>query len=660
MRAVAVLGVILFHADFSVSDQNLVPGGFLGVDIFFVISGYLISSIIIREMERQSFSFASFYERRARRILPVLMTVTLVSTPMAWMFLIPEAMREYCYSIIGSILFSSNFYFWSEDPYWATGGTIRPFLHTWSLAVEEQFYLIMPLVLLLLCRLENKARLTLICILALASLGIAQWTSSTRPEFAFYLLPARMWELLAGTMMAVLEQQRGRANSTRGTQSPLTQHLPTFGFFLVILPMFMFSSDTQHPSVLTLVPVIGTMLIIGFANGTDLTVKILSSRPFVAIGLMSYGLYMWHFPIFSFGEIILRDEGNAASVILIFLSVLLASITYFSIERPARNRSLISIKSFVAIAGTATLLIMTFSVIGLVNGYAFRFPAFLAELPKAERIARHQWTRSTGGSAPDKRIIVVGDSHMQMLAPELRKLAFDAGYEFAVSTYTGCQLIAGANRVRSADLSRHKRCTSALQEERLSFIEQSKPSFVILGGRLPLILEETRFDNQEGGFEGKMNFFIQDDGNSLDSKTDRNAFIKGQYHATVDRIIKAGHRVILIYPIPEVGWNVPEKLAEKIIGASGDAREIAATDPVTTGADVFKARTAGARELLDHITDDGIIRIYPEHLFCNTAIADRCVTHGTENLFYRDDDHLSDIGARMLAELVMSAIEKSD
>ncbi|MEH6728626.1 MAG: acyltransferase family protein, partial [Hyphomicrobiales bacterium] len=445
LRAVAVISVILFHADFSVSDQNPMQGGFLGVDIFFVISGYLITSIILRERNGQGFSVASFYERRARRILPVLLTVMLVSTPMAWMFLIPEAMRDYCYSIIGSILFSSNFYFWSEDPYWTTDSQIRPFLHTWSLAVEEQFYLIMPLVLLLLCRLENKARLTLVCILALASMGIAQWTSSTRPEFAFYLLPARMWELLAGTMMAVLEQQRGRANSTRGTQSPLTQHLPTFGFFLVILPMFMFSSDTQHPSVLTLVPVIGTMLIIGFANGTDLTVKILSSRPFVAIGLMSYGLYMWHFPIFSFGEIILRDEGNAASVILIFLSVLLASITYFSIERPARNRSLISIKSFVAIAGTATLLIMTFSVIGLVNGYAFRFPAFLAELPKAERIARHQWTRSTGGSAPDKRIIVAGDSHMQMLAPELRKLAFDAGYEFAVSTYTGCQLIAGAN-----------------------------------------------------------------------------------------------------------------------------------------------------------------------------------------------------------------------
>lgn len=659
LRAVAVLSVLIYHADFLIYAQNPIPGGYLGVDIFFVISGYLISSIIIKDMDGPGFSFAKFYERRARRILPILLTVMLVCTPMAWIFLIPESMREYCYSIITSLIFSSNFYFWSEDPYWSTGGDVRPFLHTWSLAVEEQFYLVMPLIFLVIIRINKNLHLSLIFILALVSLVFAQWASSALQEFAFYLLPARIWELLAGTAMAVLERQRGRATLEDTSKPPLIQHLPTMGFFLVVFPMFMFSSETQHPSAFTLVPVIGTMLIIWFSNMKDLSIKILSSKPFVAVGLISYGVYMWHFPIFSFGKFLFREQGNSAALILTLASILFASISFFLIERPARNRSLISTRNFIRVTGTATLLIASFSAIGMINGYAFRFPAFLSEQARPEKLENHKWKHPGIGSVQAGRIILAGDSHMQVLAPELQKTALNNGFAFAVSNYAGCQLISGTNRVNSDGVSFSKRCISSLQETRLSFIEGSIPSYVVLGGRLPLILEELRFDNLEGGIEIDKIFFIQNDSNTLATKSDRNTFIKRQYQATVDRIIQAGHRVILIYPIPEVGWSVPEKLAERVMGASGDAREIAASDPVTTSAAVFAARTARAYDLLDNINGRGIFRIYPEQIFCDTTTAGRCITHNLDYVYYRDDDHLSDTGAKLLAKLIMNEITEA-
>lgn len=664
LRAVAVLSVVLYHADFPVAGKNLVPGGFLGVDIFFVISGYLISSILIKEMDEKGFSFIGFYERRARRILPVLLTVMLAFIPVAWIFLIPGTMRDYCYSLISSLLFTSNFYFWSEDPYWVTDGTIRPFLHSWSLAVEEQFYIGMPLLIAALLHINRRRRLPMefvvICVLALASLILAQWASTAKPEFGFYLLPARMWELLAGTGLAFLERRKTRTNSAMVTRFRAIRNLPTLGICLVVIPMFGFSSHTPHPSAFTLVPVTGTMMIIWFANKNHFSIKLLSTRPFVAIGLISYGLYLWHYPLFAFRSIIWKEHGNSVNALLIALSVFLATVTFFLIERPARNRGQISIRMFLTTTGLAAFLVLSFSLIGLLSGYAFRFPPFLAEQPKAERFEQHQWIGDSNGTAVNRGIIVAGDSHMQMLAPELHELAIKAGFDFAISTYNGCQLIEGTNRVNVADLSAHKRCTSALQESRLSFIENARPSFVILGGRLPLILEETRFDNQEGGFEGPMSFFIQDDANSLKSRKARQAFIQRQYQRTINHIRKAGHRVVLIYPIPEVGWNVPEKLAAKIIANSGDARTIVTMDPVTTSAAVFAARTKTAYQLLDAINGPDIIRVYPEQLFCNTSIPGRCVTHDTENLFYRDDDHLSDIGARMLAELVMAALRNED
>ena len=210
LRTIAVTSVILFHAEFSLSGKNIVAGGYLGVDVFFVISGYLITSIILRSLDNQSFSFLNFYERRARRILPILLTVMLATLPLAWTVLYPQELKEYANSLLYSTFFSSNFWFFSEDPYWAADSSLKPFLHTWSLAVEEQFYFIMPVLLVGLNKYAKKALLPVLSVILFSSLVLANWASDEYPQFSFYMLPTRMWELLAGTILAVLEVRRGR------------------------------------------------------------------------------------------------------------------------------------------------------------------------------------------------------------------------------------------------------------------------------------------------------------------------------------------------------------------------------------------------------------------------------------------------------------------
>jgi len=227
LRAIAVIAVVLYHAGFVINGTNSFSGGYIGVDIFFVISGYLITSIIIKEMAEQKFSFLKFYERRARRILPALFIVMLSSLPFAWIYLLPKAMKEYAASILSSLVFSSNFWFWQEDNYWAEPSALKPFLHTWSLSVEEQFYLVFPMILVMLWRFAKRHITSILVAGFLLSLLVAELGTIIHPDFTFYLLPSRGWELLAGAILAKHEMDHGRLNR------------PCFDTFMPILGLFL-------------------------------------------------------------------------------------------------------------------------------------------------------------------------------------------------------------------------------------------------------------------------------------------------------------------------------------------------------------------------------------------------------------------------------------
>ncbi|GIU34769.1 acyltransferase [Shewanella schlegeliana] len=330
LRALAVIPVILFHAGFS-----QFSGGFVGVDVFFVISGYLITSIILTELERDKFSIINFYERRARRILPVLFFVMLVCIPFAWLWLMPLDLQDFFQSIIAVSTFSSNILFWLESDYFDTAAELKPLLHTWSLAVEEQYYIFFPLLLMALWGRGRQVILGALAIIFLLSLSLAQWAAYNAPTANFYLLPTRGWELLIGVFAAFFLNQP----LPKWMSPKLNNLLSSFGLLLILFSVFIFDASIPFPSVYALVPTVGTVLIILFAQEGTLAQRFLSYKLFVGVGLISYSAYLWHQPVFAFVKY--RSFTEPSVYLMLSLCVGIALLSYLSwrfVEIPFRNK----------------------------------------------------------------------------------------------------------------------------------------------------------------------------------------------------------------------------------------------------------------------------------------------------------------------------------
>jgi peptidoglycan/LPS O-acetylase OafA/YrhL len=372
LRAIAVTAVIIYHAQVKFFGHQLFGGGFIGVDIFFVISGYLITSIILNELlTKGSFSFKYFYERRIRRILPVLLFVMLVSLPFAWIYLFPSGIIDFSKSILYSIGFGSNFYFhYSGQEYGGLNGLFKPFLHTWSLSVEEQYYILFPIILLFTFKYIRKYLIHILIIGFITSLLLADWTSKNYSSVSFYFLYTRMWELLTGSLLAYFESKIGRSTKFK----TLNLILPFIGLILIGYSFLFFYDGMLHPSFYTLSPIIGVCLIIWFSNENELITKILSTKLFVGIGLISYSLYLWHYPIFSFVKINGIVSGSIMSKLSLIPIILILSVfSYYLIERPFRSKKY----SFKKVLIFLIFLLSTLLVFNLLiienNGYPKRF-----------------------------------------------------------------------------------------------------------------------------------------------------------------------------------------------------------------------------------------------------------------------------------------------
>ena len=337
LRAIAVGAVIFYHAQITIFGHQPFKGGFIGVDIFFVISGYLITSIILKELVTTgSFSFKHFYERRVRRILPALLFVMLASLPFAWMYLSPSSFIDFSKSILYSLGFSSNFYFhYTGQIYGAESGLLKPFLHTWSLSIEEQYYILFPIFLLVAFKFFRKYLIYILILSFVTSLGVAEWTSRNYSSVSFYFLHTRMWELLAGSILAYFEINNGY----RSKNKTLNLILPTIGLILIGHSILFFNDKMFHPSFYTLSPIIGVCLIIWFSSKNELITKILSTKLFVGIGLISYSLYLWHYPIFAFSRIKYDDESIEIIISIALVVFILSIISYYFFEKPFRNKN---------------------------------------------------------------------------------------------------------------------------------------------------------------------------------------------------------------------------------------------------------------------------------------------------------------------------------
>ena len=330
LRAVAVLPVILFHAGF----QSF-SGGFVGVDVFFVISGYLITTIILRELQEGRFTIGGFYERRARRILPALFLVALVCIPVAWLVLYPRHFREFSESIVAVATFSSNVFFWKQHDYFGTAAELKPLLHTWSLAVEEQFYILFPLLLILLHKFLKRASLVVLVALLLSGFALGHWASTNKPLAAFFFLPTRGWELMVGAVIAAY-LLKNEVTIRPGAR----EALGVGGVLMIMAAVLLYDDQTPFPGAYALLPTLGAGLVILFATEGTLAYRLLCTRPMVFIGLISYSAYLWHQPLLAFGRHATDNSPERiVPIAMVLLSLVLAYLSWKFVERPFRRKS---------------------------------------------------------------------------------------------------------------------------------------------------------------------------------------------------------------------------------------------------------------------------------------------------------------------------------
>ena len=357
LRALAVIPVVFFHAGL-----DLFSGGFVGVDIFFVISGYLITTIILKELENNSFSIKYFYERRARRILPALIFMIYISSIFAFVLLTRSELGSYFGSVSATILFYSNFYFWKTAPYFESEAELEPLIHTWSLSIEEQFYILVPLLLLLSYKYIRKYIFIVLGIIFFGSLFICQLLAlKTGGTLNFYFTLARAWELALGGLAAHFLLK----NKVLVPQT-ISNFFSVIGLFLLLFSIFYFSRHTLYPSLYTLLPTIGTVLIIIFANEHSY-VKILS-KLFVSLGLISYSFYLWHQPLLAFSKVYFDEFTNLLTVATISMALFFSFLSYNFIEKPFRNGESVSTKSLFHIL---TILMLTGLIISFLSSNFF-------------------------------------------------------------------------------------------------------------------------------------------------------------------------------------------------------------------------------------------------------------------------------------------------
>lgn len=328
LRALAVIPVMLYHAGF-----KLFGGGFVGVDVFFVISGYLITHNILSEKESGTFSLINFYERRARRILPALFFVMSMCIPVAWVLLLPNDLHNFSKSLIAVCLFISNILFWRGGGYFEDAVELNPLIHTWSLSVEEQYYVLFPIFVLIFWRFGKRRLFGILAIIAIFSLAVCEWGAYNKPVMTFFLLPTRGWEIAIGAFTAILFTKQIGGSKT------LHQLLSIIGLCMVLVSIFTFNKNTPFPSLYTILPTIGASLIILFGNPSTMVGKLLGKKLFVGIGLISYSAYLWHQPLLSFTRYATISEPSLIiKGLILILTLLLAFITWKYVEQPFKNR----------------------------------------------------------------------------------------------------------------------------------------------------------------------------------------------------------------------------------------------------------------------------------------------------------------------------------
>lgn len=660
LRALAVTPVVLFHAGLPGFD-----GGYLGVDVFFVISGYLITTIILDDIALKRFSILTFYERRLRRILPAYVVVVLACMAPAWAWMMPDELRNFGQSVFASSVFSSNILFWTESGYFAVGSELKPLLHTWSLSVEEQFYVFFPLILVGLAHRRWRWTVLAIVLITAFSLGLSELGWRRWPSANFYLLPFRAWELGIGALASILI----RLYAPR--QNALVSGA---GFLMLAASLVMFDDTTPMPSVYGLVPVLGTALIILFASPSTWVGRVLSLKPVVFIGLISYSTYLWHQPLLAFARI--RAIPSASEFVLtlaVIASFVLGYLSWRYVEQPFRKGGPLFSIPRARILGGSVAALGSLALLGLFGNFQAGFPGRLTE--RALTLAAFAHDRSplenedyctfyTTRQLTEQPIaecdmfmrdgradvIFIGDSHSGAISYDTQIALEEIGISSYGITYSGCLGLRGFERLGQPE---GYDCLG-YNEAMIEFARESEAKILVITGRFPLYLTGERFDNGEGGVEhGPAVLFDRTGVNTGVTRLDDPARIDRMLSGFTEELrrLTSEFSVVFVEPIPEAGWEVPQLAARIAFFRSENVFD------VSTDRAAYEQRVAALNAAIDQVQSDRLFRVRPDEVFCNRVEAGRCINAVQNVAYYFDNNHLSRSGARELAPAIVAAIQ---
>lgn len=638
LRALAVLSVVAFHAV-----PRWCPGGFAGVDVFFVISGYLITAMIWKGLEGGTFTLAFFYERRIRRIVPALAVVLAAVMAAGWALMLPQDLAALGRSAAATALSVANVLFWRQTGYFGPEASTQPLLHAWSLAVEEQFYLAYPLLVMLLHR-RFRARLrAILAVLLAASLVTALAWRESHPIAAFFLAPTRAWELLLGGLVALGAIPAVARRAARDV-------VGVAGLALVALA-FALPERSAFPLPGIALACLGTAaILVACRGGASRTAAALSWRPLVFVGLVSYSLYLWHWPLLAFTRYasIPRASG-AATLGCVAAAFALSVLTWRLVERPARSGMKDSRRlPFVAAAAALGALALAGGVASAAGGFPRRLPPRVAQLAAAaedrdprrddylsseRRLVDPESAPVFGAGPPD--VAVWGDSHAAALMSAILGAARRHGASVVFFGYSGMPPLMDVRVVGTGaeiEGERYNERVAAL------LLSAERPSTVVLSARWALHVEgpSDDFGEEEPGRVSRGALAQRGQRRAAD---DQSALMARALETTVRRLRAAGKRVVIVLPTPELGTSVPRALA--LVAARGGAPESFALP-----ARVFDARQRGVMAAIDAIREPGLVRVDPARLLRRgdgyPGMADGVV-------LYHDDDHLSLSGAAIVS-----------
>ena len=623
LRAIAVLAVVFYHAEI-----ELFKGGWLGVDIFFVISGYLISNIIISELNEGTFTFKNFYLRRVRRILPALFSMLLLTIPFGYFLLTPKAIEEYVNSMIASVFFYANYYFQNLDFYVAESTKVMPLLHTWSLAIEEQYYLLFPLFAFITYKYYKKYFAFLMGFLTIGSIYINTLSQDIEK---FYKIEFRIWELLIGVLVMII------SNNVK------IKHLEKIGILMIFIPIFYFDDSWINQIEPKLIALTGISLVIFSNSKLTVLTKILTLKPFTIIGLSSYSIYLLHQPFFSFIRIYLRGRLLKLEFKHTFLSILLVIIlgyiSYLYIEKK------FSQKESLKFLFVPFIIILIFSILVVLNnGFSSRYndgysalDTYSSEFQRGGKISSdcivefnfsHKLGCGLNYSRENKNLILIGDSHLLTIAKALKDAIPGEEFNFFTVFEQGCPFVVPIKN----NLSRAN-CPSEKKGEVVEDLLLSGDSIIIFGGRMPWY------------FNGKA--FETDLGTSGDNINPGNNDLLIGLKENIEFLSKNSQSLIIVYPIPELGYYPLEVYVNGYLNIN---------DEITYDYDYWKEYSNEVNSLLENISLPNIERIKSDQYFCDSYFSNSCTSSYNGVFFYWADDHLTRDGASLLVTNILDLI----